>query len=64
MFYEPWFEYSVDIEGRILILQTVACHDQIDQKNIDQALDYTMMIIIVVQTCRKRELEYMIDLHI
>ena len=49
------------IEDRIIILQTIACLEQIDQKNIDQALDY-MMIIAVVQVCRKIELNYVKDL--
>ena len=62
--YELWFGYVVDIEGRIiLILQTVACHEEIDQKNIDQSLDY-MMMILVVQTCTKMELKYMKDLQV
>ena len=40
---------------RIIILQSIACSEQIDQKNIDQALDHTM-IIAVMQVCRNMEL--------
>ena len=37
-----------------LFLQSIACSGQIDQKNIDQALDH-MMIIAVMQVYRNME---------
>ena len=56
LYYVQYFFDSTiteDIEYRIIILQTIACLEQIDQKNIDQALDYMMIIAVVHKFAEK-----------